>query len=80
MRLADRSMSLKTRLVTGPCRAKIKLPAEPVVIILNETNHKNPTHRCKLMVDVHRAVSYNHIRKSDIVSKNRSYSEGHPNG
>ena len=33
VRLADRSMSLKTRLVTGPCRAKIKLPAEPVVII-----------------------------------------------
>ena len=34
MRLADRSTSLKTQQVAGPCRAKVKLPAEPVVIIL----------------------------------------------
>ena len=33
MRLADRSTSLKTQQVAGPCRAKVKLPAEPVVII-----------------------------------------------
>ena len=33
MRLADRSTSLKTQQVAGPCRAKVKLPAKPVVII-----------------------------------------------
>ena len=37
MRLADRSTSLKTQQVAGPCRAKVKLPAEPVVIILSRT-------------------------------------------
>ena len=36
MRLADRSTSLKTRQVRGPCRAKVKLPAEPVVIIYRQ--------------------------------------------
>ena len=36
MRLADRSTSLKTRQVRGPCRAKVKLPAEPVVIIMSK--------------------------------------------
>jgi hypothetical protein len=34
VRLADRSTSLKTQQVAGPCRAKVKLPAEPVVIIV----------------------------------------------
>ena len=39
MRLADRSTSLKTRQVRGPCRAKVKLPAEPVVIIFLDGRH-----------------------------------------
>ena len=34
MRLADRSTSLKTQQVKGPCRANVKPPAEPVVIIV----------------------------------------------
>ena len=39
MRLADRSTSLKTQQVAGPCRAKVKLPAEPVVIITKDLGH-----------------------------------------
>ena len=37
VRLADRSTSLKTQQVKGPCRANVKPPAEPVVIFLAVT-------------------------------------------